>query len=412
MVLSCSVIRGGELAVCLQHVLLPEEADNSIDKVHGGLSPEEAKLRWPPRAEDLQKLYVDEHLSAAKIAKAYGLKYASEKTAESTVLYHLKKAGVPRRDPAEHVRKVTPEMADEWVGRYKSGESLKQIAAGKVSPVTVYNQLRARGVVLRDKVEAQVQAVTKYVKTPFVEDLLERAYILGFVMGDCAVVRHGRAVRVRTATTHPAMRELFHSLFARYGFVKEYPRAAKLTEYELSLEVDLDDSFCFLLNAKQEKFAGRKGEQEFLNYLAGFFDADGGVYLHKMRLGASFEIYLVNSDEDLLSAFHERLLTMGFSSRMEQSRQSEVRFGASNPGMIWRVRLWRLSDVDELAKVVPSRHAEKKAKMSIVSKYLESHRGMRQDLISDWSNLLSEIEVAREAFIGEVKDKLTARRNL
>jgi len=34
-----------------------------------------------------------------KIAKMYGPRYASSKTAESTILYHLKRNGIKRRDP-------------------------------------------------------------------------------------------------------------------------------------------------------------------------------------------------------------------------------------------------------------------------------------------------------------------------
>lgn len=63
------------------------------------------QLAWPPTKEDLSKLYLEERLSAAKIAKVYGLAYASPKTAESTILHHLKKNGIQRRDKAEHVRK-------------------------------------------------------------------------------------------------------------------------------------------------------------------------------------------------------------------------------------------------------------------------------------------------------------------
>ena len=91
-----------------------------------------ARLAWPPLAEDLKRLYLEQKLSASKIATAYGLKYASAKTAESTILYHLKKNGISRRDPAAHIRKVTETMVDEWIVRYQKGESLKQIAGDAV----------------------------------------------------------------------------------------------------------------------------------------------------------------------------------------------------------------------------------------------------------------------------------------
>ena len=139
---------------------------------------------WPPKKEDLERLYLVERLSAAEIAEVYGLKYKNPKVAESTILYRLKRNGIPRRDRAELARKVTVTMEDEWMQRYQAGGSLKAIAGEIVDLVTVWNHLRARGVVLRDKVEAQIQAVTKYQTRPFSGDKIEKAYLMGLRYGD------------------------------------------------------------------------------------------------------------------------------------------------------------------------------------------------------------------------------------
>src|SRR5580658_9094520 len=125
-----------------------------------------ANLRWPPRKEDLERMYVGERLSAMKISNLYGLNYPNPKSGEAMILYHLKRQGISRRDCAEHVRKVTEEMVEGWVKRYEAGESLKQIAANEFSPVTVFLHLRKRGLQLRDKVEAQIEAVTKHARKP------------------------------------------------------------------------------------------------------------------------------------------------------------------------------------------------------------------------------------------------------
>jgi hypothetical protein len=69
----------------------------------------------------------------------------ARRTAESTVLHHLKRNGITRRDPAAHTRKVTETMVDEWVVTYQKGESLKQIARDVVDPVTVFNHLHGGG---------------------------------------------------------------------------------------------------------------------------------------------------------------------------------------------------------------------------------------------------------------------------
>src|SRR5690349_4323609 len=111
-------------------------------------------LPWPPKKEDLERLYLVEKLSAAKIANVYGLKYKNPKVAESTVLHHLKKNGIPRRGTTDHIRMVTESEVANWVEKYLKGESLKQIAGKEWSHVTVFHHLRAKGVELRDKVEA------------------------------------------------------------------------------------------------------------------------------------------------------------------------------------------------------------------------------------------------------------------
>ena len=65
----------------------------------------------------------------------------------------------------EHIRKVTDAMVDVD-GQVSNGESLKQIAGDAVDPVTVFNHLHKRGLQLRDKVEAQIKAVTIHKESP------------------------------------------------------------------------------------------------------------------------------------------------------------------------------------------------------------------------------------------------------
>ena len=388
-------------------------ADNSAGQLQYRMSePEETTLAWPPKPEDLRRLYVDKHLSAMKIAQRYGLKYPSPKTAESTILYQLKRAGITRRNCADHVRKVTEEMVGEWVRRYQAGESLKQIAGGTLSPVTVFYRLKKRGLILRDKVEANIKTNTKHTKNRFGGDERERSYLVGFVIGDCAVAPHGRAIRVRTATTHPAMAKLFGELFGRYGFVHRYPRKAKLTGYEWSLEVDLDSSFEFLLYSKKRRFPTLpKLESEFLAYLAGFFDAEGGSYLHRKRFGDAFEVYIASSEENLILPIHCRLLSLGYSSKVAKRVQSEHRLGSNNPGSMLQVRLWRATDVAGFARAVPSRHDEKMAKLAIVKNYLESGKVERLRLLESWTKLLDEIKLSRNSFVKEACEAVELKRS-
>lgn len=359
----------------------------------GDALPAPRLLEWPPLVGDLRRLYLDEGLSASKIARAYGLKYASEKTAESTVLYHLKRNGIARRDPAAHLRRVTEGMVDEWAARYEKGESLKQIAGTSVDAVTVFNHLHKRGLKLRDKVGAQIKAVKKFEKTPFEGDAAERAYLLGFTRGDMNVKRHGRAIRVRTSSTHPAMIELVTYLFVPHGPIRVYPRWSKLAGYEWCVEGELDASFKFLLDEKLNTPALVSPREILLAYLAGVFDAEGSVWL-KSSSEYQPELSFSNTDVQLLEWIDKALARLGFYSRLDKPNRDGV----------CRVRMWRVGDVLTFLRVLPSRHPEKKAKVRVLT---DTSRP-RVECRKAWEALIQGISEDREEFVRLADHELNA----
>lgn len=357
-------------------------------------------LPWPPTKEDLERLYVIERLSAAKIASAYGLSCRNEKVAESTILYRLRRNGIPRRDKAELARKVTVAMEDEWVRRYQTGESLKKIAGSIVDPVTVWNHLKARGVVLRDKVEAQIRAVTKYERKPFQGDRFERAYLIGLRYGDLHSVRHGRAIRVRVSTTHPAMAELFESLFSPYGHVHRYPREADLVGYEWTLECDLDDTFEFLLAKPSTSELETMDDRSFLAFLAGLFDAEGSVLLHKKGERYDPEVSIANSEEKLLSFLIIRLRRLGFSAYEYWSEQDEDRDGVAGQSRVGRISIFKFDEVQEFLRRVHFRHWEKVAKADLIMR-LGFGKGIESQgvILEKWKVFTDSIHRERNGFI-------------
>lgn len=357
----------------------------------------QVNLAWPPAKEDLERLYLVEKLSAEKIARVYGLKYKNPKVAESTILYQLKKKGIARRDRAEHVRKVTVEMVDEWVRRYQAGESLKRIADEIVDPVTVWNHLRARGIALRDKVEAQIQSVTKYAKTPFSRDRIERAYLMGLRYGDLHVVRHGRAIRVRVSTTHPAMADLFESVFSANGHVHRYPREAKLVEYEWSLECDLDETFEFLLFRPSIRNLKLMTPGETIAFLAGLFDTEGSVLLHRKNNRHTPEIAFSNFDKKLVDFIFSRLRLLGFSAHVYWRKQPNDRRGITGESATGRVAIWRIEEVQRFLGIFRIRHPEKVAKAELVRTI--SSREVDGGILAKWRELKAQIGSERSHFL-------------
>jgi LAGLIDADG DNA endonuclease family protein len=370
-----------------------------------------AKLAWPPTREDLERLYIEQKLSAAKIAKVYDLEYASPKTAESTILHHLKKNGISRRDAAAHIRKVTDSMVDEWVVRYQKGESLKQIAGNMVDSVTVFNHLRKRGLRLRDKVEAQIKAVTKHQKQPFSGDYLEMAYLAGLTAGDLGAVRHGRAVRAKLSTTHPAMSRLFRDLLQSYGPIYEYPRLDRIAGYEWSLDCDLDSSFEPLFAAKIDPMKFVIDEASFLSFLAGFFDAEGSIHYHRKQGRGSFELTLTNLNVELLRKIADKLREFGVNNVLRKvwvDRAKAIESGITNPGeFMWRIIIWKHSDVNRLLKAMPLRHSEKTAKAAIAIQLgLRETLAKRQRILTEWKLLLQNIRQDCQNYLEAAKNAI------
>lgn len=355
------------------------------------------RLGWPPKKEDLERLYLVEKLSAAKVAKIYDLKYKSPKVAESTVLYQLKRNGIERRDPAEHIRKVTEQMVDEWVRMYQAGESLKQIAGGLVDPVTVWNHLKRRDLTLRNRIEAQILAVTKYQRTPFSIDRIERAYLMGLRYGDLHVVKHGRAIRARVSTTHQAMADLFEMVFTPYGHVHRYPREAKLVGYEWTLEVDLDHTFEFLLSKATIDELRKFSPGETVAFLSGLFDAEGSVLLHKKGKRFSPEVAFTNSDKNLMGYLSDRLRLLGFSPHTAWRRQKGDRQGISGESEIGRIVIWKIFEVDRFVHLFRLKHGEKVAQAELVLEYLAASD--KNTVVAKWKRLKMAIRTERQNFL-------------
>jgi len=382
-----------------------EKMLNQMEDSEYATEEKETVRAWPPKKEELEKFYLAQRLSAMKISRIYGLKYPNPKSGESMVLWYLKKFGIKRRDPAEHIRKVSEEMVDQWVRRYVAGESLKQIAGDLVGSVTVFEHLKKRGVQLRDKVDAQIEAVTKHSRNPFSRDADERAYLVGFRVGDLDVVRHGRAVRVRTGTTHPKMAELFQQLFGRYGYVHAYAKRAKWTGYEWNLEADLDGTFEFLLLGKSgvpPEFAAKP--HLFYSFLAGLFDAEGSIYPHRKKWGTSFEIQISNVNFQLLTSIFRCMQRMNYDPKLEFRNQEPERLGYRRSGTIWRIRLWRHKEVARLLMELPLKHGERTAKKELALRFFESNDTETiRKLLSDWDRLREEIRSERVAFVEKAR---------
>jgi hypothetical protein len=205
----------------------------------------------------------------------------------------------------------------------------------------------------------------KYKKYDFSNDPAEKAYLLGLVAGDFYAYRHFRQIAVEVTTTHPAMMELFQSVFKKYGTPTERIKYNKITgRYERVGYVLLNNSFEFLLS---KNFA--IDNQYFYHFLAGFFDSEGCVYVYNNHGYIGLSILLYNSKKKLLETIKNRLERDGFHPKFykffEKGQKTTNNYIRRND--LWAIGMHTIKEILVLMKKMSIKHREKIEKIKIVT---------------------------------------------
>src|SRR5438270_3349044 len=218
-----------------------------------------------PEAE-LVRLYCELRLSALDIARQLGWGRASIES-------RLRQLGIPRRLPWAHnaVDCTTEEVTRLYVAE---GLALNAVAARiGCSQRTITRKLIAAGIARRAD-----GATFLYARTDFSGDLAEKAYLIGFRIGDLHVAKVGTStILIKCTSTRFEQIELFRTIFERYGHV--YTDEASLVgrkRQSIAMEARLNLTFDFLL-PKQDAVPEwiLESDEPFFAFLAGYIDAEG-----------------------------------------------------------------------------------------------------------------------------------------
>lgn len=237
---------------------------------------------FPISKKELEKFYFKDKLSMFQIADNLGCTH-------SAIVYKFKKFGLKSRG---HLGLTKPIRLTKQGFKFlynKRGLSLKKIAnivhcseSGLERRFKKYN-LVSRGIKNR---------ACKYKKGDFSGDLLEKAYLIGFRLGDLNIMKRVSVIQVRCSTTIPAQIKLIKNLFSTY--TSPYITKAKRGTFEIVCLVNR--SFDFLL-PKEDKLPEwvLKSQKYFLSFFAGYTDAEGCFFLKRPRKyrgvwGSGFEI--------------------------------------------------------------------------------------------------------------------------
>ena len=224
----------------------------------------------------LNNLYWKEGLSTAEIAKRYNCTH-------SGILYKMQSFGIKRRSklglrkPVKISKKVLKNLYEHR----------------KLSETKVANLLgRSRGAIERKmklygiKPRGYRESNTKYPKKDFSKNLTEKAYLIGFRLGDLSVSRRGYLIHIGCSSTIPAQVKLIKKLFSPYTFV--YTKLSRILNGKQVVDIQclLNESFAFLL-PKQDNIETwiLKSNKYFFAFMAGYIDAEGHIYTRYPSIG-------------------------------------------------------------------------------------------------------------------------------
>lgn len=171
---------------------------------------------------------------------------------------------------------------------------------------TVYRRLKKAGIILRNIAVSHII----YKRKDFSGDLAEKAYLIGFRLGDLRVrkaSKTGETISIECGTTKEEQLDLVKELFQDYGPVwisKKNRKGAR------NIGANLSMSFSFLLSKFAESWLFDK-EEQFFPFLAGFTDAEGHIGCSKGLARYS----LGNYDIKLLKRIREALFKFGVECR-------------------------------------------------------------------------------------------------
>lgn len=138
----------------------------------------------------------------------------------------------------------------------------------------IMKRLREYGIKTRGIQEAKALTKPRFIRNDFSGDMTEKAYLIGFRLGDLHVLKthpNSPTIQVRTNSTKEEQLLLFEKLFSQYGYVKRSP---KDTSGATSIRTYLNDSFDFLLK-KEDGIEDWIRDRYIVPFLAGYADAEG-----------------------------------------------------------------------------------------------------------------------------------------
>lgn len=244
---------------------------------------------------ELKKLYERDKLSVVKIAKIFNC-------ARGTIYRRVTLYGLKVRGKNYHKPIPKKELLELYVKRRLPSTKIAQ--KYKCDPVTILNRLKEHSIKIKDNSEAHIRTP----KYDFSGNLIEKAYIIGFRLGDLHIRKYeknGKIINASCGSSNKEQINLIKSLFSKYCKVTIGKPDKKGT---IQINANLNDSFYFLLK-KEDNIPSwiLKDKETFFSFLAGYTDAEGSPKIHKQGFATfslrSYDKNILNQVKNKLSSY-------------------------------------------------------------------------------------------------------------
>jgi hypothetical protein len=176
----------------------------------------------------------------------------------------------------------------------------------------------------------------RYPRYDFNGNLAQKAYLIGFRIGDMRVYKtkpDAETIVAQCHTTQKAQTKLMKDLFSKYGQVT----IGRQKDRTFNVNCYLNESFNFLLPKKDEIeewiCVDRKS---FCSFMAGYTDAEGNFIINQGRARFKIDSY----DKRILWRIHSWLLQNNIQSKLRKiGTKGELR----SDGYYFNKDLWRLN---------------------------------------------------------------------
>ena len=325
-----------------------------------GISVRRAKwIKTNIKRKNLENLYIKQKLTTYQIADKLNC-------CQATIWKKLKQFGIKRRESSELYSKIPKkeELVKLYINKKLSTWAIER--KYRYSRSTIHRKLKEYGIRIRNPVESHII----YPRKDFSENLIEKAYLIGFRIGDLRVrkIWNGDTINVDCGSTKKEQIDLIKQLFRNYGHIWI---GKPSSSGKIQIETTLNTSFSFLLSKKVPKWVIEK-KKYFFPFLAGFIDAEGSIGIYQNQA----VLQIGNYDSPLLHLINKKLNEFGIECPKIYENDTSSYIGPEGYGHnqnYWQLRVHKKSSLLNLFELITPhiKHrnkikALKKAKNNII----------------------------------------------